>query len=228
MPNHKDKRIALIVGATGTLGKAIINNLISKNIQLILVAKNIDKLENLYNDIIDSSFLKPLIIPLDLNHGRSIDKLGGKVFEKYKKLDILINCSSFYPKLSPINHILPKDFSKIININITASWQLIRSFDPLLRFSKYGRAYFFICKQKIYQEPYFSTYALSSISIESLIKSWQKEIKKTNIIASTYDPGPIISKLRSSAFPGESIKNINTAKNAATSFINLLEESYES
>ena len=42
-------------------------------------------------------------------------------------------------------------------------------------------------------------------SIESLIKSWQKEIKKTNIIASTYDPGPIISKLRSSAFPGESI-----------------------
>ena len=37
-----DKRIALIVGATGTLGKAITNNLISKNIQLILVAKNTD------------------------------------------------------------------------------------------------------------------------------------------------------------------------------------------
>ena len=45
-----DKRIALIVGATGTLGKAITNNLISKNIQLILVAKNADRLEKLYND----------------------------------------------------------------------------------------------------------------------------------------------------------------------------------
>ncbi len=223
-----DKRIALIVGATGTLGTAIINNLSSKNIQLILVAKNTERLENLYSKIIDTSFFKPIIIPLDISHGRSVDKLGGKIFEKYKKLDILINCSSFYPKLGPINHILPREFSKILNINILASWQLIRSFDPLLRFSNYGRAYFFVCKKKEYNEPYFSSYALSSSAIESLIKSWQLEIKKTNLKVTTYDPGPIISKLRRTAFPGENIKNINTAKNAANNFINLLEKSYKS
>jgi len=223
-----DKRIALIVGATGTLGKAITNNLISKNIQLILVAKNTDRLEKLYDEIKDKALLRPKIIPLDLNHSRSIDKLGGIIFDKYKKLDLLINCASFYPKLSPINHILPKEFHKIININILANWQLIRAFDQLLKFSKYGRAYFFICKQKVYNEPYFSSYALSSHAIESLINSWQKEIKKTNIKVSTYDPGPIKSKLRSSAFPGENKKIINTAKLAAKKFINMIEDSYES
>ena len=223
-----DKRIALIVGATGTLGKAITNNLISKNIQLILVAKNTDRLEKLYNEIKDKALLRPKIVPLDLNHSRSIDKLGGIIFEKYKKLDLLINCASFYPKLSPINHILPKEFHKIININIVANWQLIRAFDQLLKFSKYGRAYFFICKQKVYNEPYFSAYALSSHAIESLINSWQKETKKTNIIVSTYDPGPIKSKLRSSAFPGENKKIINTAKVAAKKFINMIEKSYQS
>ena len=71
-----DKRIALIVGATGTLGKAITNNLISKNIQLILVAKNTDRLEKLYDDIKNKALLSPKIIPLDLNHSRSIDKLS--------------------------------------------------------------------------------------------------------------------------------------------------------
>ena len=223
-----DKRIALIVGATGTLGKAITNNLISKNIQLILVAKNTDRLEKLYEDIKNKALLSPKIIPLDLNHSRSIDKLGGIIFEKYKKLDLLINCASFYPKLSPINHILPKDFYKIININIVANWQLIRAFDPLLRFSEYGRAYFFICKQKVYNDPYFSSYALSSHAIESLINSWHKETTKTNIKVSTYDPGPINSALRSSAFPGENKKIINTAKVAAKNFINFMEDSYES
>ena len=29
-----------------------------------------------------------------------------------------------------INHITPKIFNKIVNINITANWQLIRAFDP--------------------------------------------------------------------------------------------------
>ena len=222
------KRIALVVGATGTLGKAITKNLISKNIQLILVANNSDRLEKLYEEIIEKALLRPKIVPLDLNHSRSIDKLGGIIFDKYKKLDILINCSSFYPKLSPINHILPKEFNKIININITANWQLIRSFDPLLRYSKYGRAYFFICKQKTYLEPYFSSYALSSNAIESLINSWKKEITKTNIKASVYDPGPINSKLRNSAFPGEIKKNINTAEIASAKFIKILENSYDS
>ena len=223
-----NKRIALIVGATGTMGKAITNNLISKNIQLILVAKNTDRLEKLYDEIKDKALLRPKIIPLDLNHSRSIDKLGGIIFEKYKKLDLLINCASFYPKLSPINHILPKEFHKIININIVANWQLIRAFDQLLKFSNYGRAYFFICKQKVYNEPYFSSYALSSHAIESLINSWQKETKKTNIKVSTYDPGPIKSILRSSAFPGENKNKINTAKVAAKKFINMIENSYES
>jgi short-subunit dehydrogenase len=223
-----DTRIALIIGATGTIGKEIVENLISKNIKLILVSKNSDKLDKLYNKIINTALLKPLIMPLDISHGRSIDKLGGIVFEKYKKLDLLINCSSFYPKLSPINHILPKDFNKIIKINISANWHLIRAFDPLLRFSNHGRAYFFVCKQKIYSEPYFSSYSLTSNSIDSLIKSWQKEIKKTDIKVNTYDPGPIISNLRSNAFPGENKNKLNTAKYAAISFINLLEESYES
>lgn len=219
-------RLALIIGATGTLGKAITKKLASQNIQLILASRNIDKLEKLYEQIINISILKPIIITLDLSHGRSIDKLGGKIFEKYKKLDILINCSSFYPKLSPIHHINPKEFSKLININISANWQIIRSFDPLLRLSKYGRAYFFICKRKTYNEPYFGSYVLSSNAIEALIKSWKKEIKKTNIIVSTYDPGPVDGALRNSAFPGENKNNVNTAELSAKHFINLLEKSY--
>ena len=88
--------------------------------------------------------------------------------------------------------------------------------------------YIFICKQKVYNDPYFSSYALSSHAIESFINSWHKETTKTNIKVSTYDPGPINSALRSSAFPGENKKIINTAKVAAKNFINFMEDSYES
>ena len=222
-----NKRIALVTGATGTLGKAIINSLITNNIEIVLVSKDIKKLEKLYDEICTIAIHKPSMIPIDLSYGRSIDKLGGKIFEKYKKLDILISCSSFFPKLSPINHILPKDFYKIININITANWHLIRSFDPLLRLSKYGRAYFLICKQKTYNEPYFGAYSLTSSSIESMIKNWQQEIKKSNIQVNTFDPGPILSNLRQNSFPGENTDKLNTAENAAYKFISLLEKSYK-
>ena len=222
-----NKRIALVTGATGTLGKAITYSLITKNIELVLVSKDTKKLEILYDDIITTAVFKPTIIPLDLSHGRSIDKLGGKIYEKFKKLDILISSSSFFPKLGPINHITPKDFNRIVNINITANWQLIRAFDPLLRLSNYGRAYFLTCKQKVYKDAYFSAYSLTSSSIESMIKNWQSEIKKTSIKVNTFDPGPVLSTLRNSAFPGEKKSKLQTPQKAASKLIRLLEKSYK-
>ena len=222
-----NKRIALVTGATGTLGRAITYSLITKNIEVILLSKDIKKLEILYDEVITAAAYKPTIIPLDLSHGRSIDKLGGRIYEKFKKLDILFSCSSYFPKLSPINHITPKDFNKIVNINITANWQLIRSLDPLLRLSNYGRAYFLTCKEKTYNGAYFSAYSLTSSSIEAMIKNWQNEVKKTNIKVNTFDPGPILSPLRNSSFPGEDKSKLKTPQKAATQFINLLEKSYK-
>jgi len=222
-----NKRIALVTGATGSLGRAITYSLITKNIEVILLSKDIKKLEILYDEVITTAVYRPTIIPLDLSHGRSIDKLGGEIYKKFKKLDILISCSSYFPKLSPINHITPKDFNKIVSINITANWQLIRVLDPLLRLSNYGRAYLLTCKEKQYKEPYFSAYSLTSSSIESMIKSWQSEIKKTNIKVNTFDPGPILSLLRNSAFPGEDKRNLKTPQKAANKLINLLEKSYK-
>ena len=69
---------------------------------------------------------------------------------------------------------------------------------------------------------------LSSNATEALIKSWKKESKRTNIIVSTYDPGPVDGALRKSAFPGENKNNVNTAELSAKHFINLLEKSYTS
>jgi short-subunit dehydrogenase len=222
-----NKRIALITGATGTLGKAIAYSLITKNIEVVLLSKDIKKLEKLYDEVISVAAYKPTIIPLDLSHGRSIDKLGGEIYKKFRHLDILVSCSSYFPKLSPINHITPKDFNKIVNINITANWQLIRALDPLLRLSNYGRAYFLTCKEKTYSEPYFSAYSLTSSSVESMIKNWQSEINKTNIKVNTFDPGPVLSPLRKSAFPGEDKKKLQTPQKAANKLINLLEKSYK-
>jgi short-subunit dehydrogenase len=222
-----NKRIALVTGATGTLGKEITYSLITKNIEVVLLSKDMKKLETLYDEIVTAAVYKPTIIPLDLNHGRSIDKLGREIYEKFKKLDILVSCSSYFPKLSPINHITPKDFNKIVNINITANWQLIRALDPLLRLSNYGRAYFLTCKEKTYSEPYFSAYSLTSSSVESMIKNWQSEINKTNIKVNTFDPGPVLSPLRKSAFPGEDKNKLQTPQKAANKLINLLEKSYK-
>ena len=220
------KKIALIFGATGCIGEAITYELAKTNIKLVLIGKSISKLEKIDDNLKKLTTTNATLVPLDLSHGRSIDKFSSIIYEKFKKIDILINSAAFFPKLSPINHIHPKDFNKIINTNIVASWNIIRVFDPLLKASNSGRAYFLVCKKKKYKEPYFTAYSLTSNAIETLIKNWRIESTKSNLTIETYDPGPVLSQLRTNSFPGENKKNLITPTVAARKFIKKLKNSY--
>ena len=42
--------------------------------------------------------------------------------------------------IAPIGHVEAKVFEKVMTINVTSTWRLIRSVDPLLRLSDAGRA----------------------------------------------------------------------------------------
>ena len=224
--NDFSSRTAIVFGATGCLGKAISFELAKLNVKLILVGQRKSKLEEIDDNIKEITNLNSTLVPLDISHTKSLEKLSPIIFNKFKKIDILINSASFFPKLSPLNHIPPKDFSKIININIIAAWNIIRIFEPLLNISDAGKAYFMICKKKKYREPYFSPYSITSNGIESLINNWKKEIIKSNLKVCCYDPGPIMSNLRKKSFPGENQDNLVTPKKAAKKFVNKLVQSY--
>ena len=36
-------------------------------------------------------------------------------------------------RLTPVSHILPTDWAEVVAVNLTASWRLIRTCEPLLR-----------------------------------------------------------------------------------------------
>tara|TARA_B100000686_G_C16709899_1_gene928476 strand:+ start:649 stop:1323 length:675 start_codon:yes stop_codon:yes gene_type:complete len=220
------ERIALVFGATGCIGEAICCELAKNKIKLILVGKNTNKLELLDDKIKKINNKNSTLVPLDLSHSRSIDKLGSVIFEKFKKIDLLINLASFFPKLSPITHISPKDFNKIININIVSAWNIIRVFDPLLKMSNNGRVYFMVCKRKKYKEPYFTSYSLTSNAIETLIKNWRMETVNSSLSIYTYDPGPVLSNLRKNSFPGENKNKLQKPSLVAKKFVKELKNSY--
>ena len=83
------------------------------------------------------------LVPLDLMDSEGIDRLGGAIYERWGKLDILLGNAGLLGATTPITHADPKkDWDKVIGVNLTANWRLTRSFDPLLRQSDAGRALF--------------------------------------------------------------------------------------
>ena len=125
-------KVALVTGASRGLGRSIAKSLALGGAELILVGRTISALEEL-DDEIKSIGSKSTIVPMDLEDNENIDILGGEINKKWGKLDILVSNAGIVGEITPISHLDPKIWNKVINLNLNVNFRLIRSFEPLLK-----------------------------------------------------------------------------------------------
>ncbi|MFV9876193.1 MAG: SDR family oxidoreductase [Rickettsiales endosymbiont of Dermacentor nuttalli] len=213
-------RIALITGSSRGIGAAVARRYIQEGAHVIAVARNATELELLdnYANEYNSSIT---IVPLDLQDFIKIDELGYEIAKRFGYIDILVGNAATLGVLSPLTHIKPSLWENIINLNLTANWRLIRSFDPLLRNSKAGRTIF--VTSSVTKEPmsYWGPYSISKSALEMLVKTYAQEISITNIKANLVDPGIVETSMLAQAFPGLDKSQIAKPENVTDIFVEL-------
>jgi NAD(P)-dependent dehydrogenase (short-subunit alcohol dehydrogenase family) len=88
-------------------------------------------------------------------------------------------------------------------LNAGANQRLVRSLDPLLRAADAGRAIFVTCAQARDARPFWGAYAASKAALEAMARTYAAEIRRTSVRVNLVDPGPMRSRLRAQAYPGE-------------------------
>ena len=161
------------------------------------------------------------MVPLDVNDGPAIDRLGGVIAERHGKLDILVGAAAILGALSPLSHIRPHIFDLVIETNVTANWRLIRSFDPLLRQSDAGRAIFVTSGVARGPRAYWGAYAVSKAALEMLAGIYAEEVKNTSVRVNILDPGAVRTAMRAEAMPGEDPETLPPPEAIADSFLEL-------
>ena len=131
-------RIALITGASRGIGRSIALRIAAEGAHCVLVAKTTGGLEEV-DDEIKALGGTATLVPMDLTDYPAIDRLGAGILDRYGKLDIFVGNAGILGKLTPVGHIQPEIWDKVIAVNLTANWRLIRSLDPLLRASDADR-----------------------------------------------------------------------------------------
>jgi NAD(P)-dependent dehydrogenase (short-subunit alcohol dehydrogenase family) len=163
------------------------------------------------------------LVPLDLADGAAIDQLGGALAQRFGRLDVLVGCAAELGPLSPLGHIEPRTFDRVMTINATANYRLIRSLDPLLRAAEAGRAIFATCAQARAGRPFWGGYAASKAALEALVMAYAAETRRTAVRVNLIDPGPLRTRLRAQAYPGEDPAKLPEPGIVANAFIALSE-----
>ncbi|WP_375451635.1 SDR family NAD(P)-dependent oxidoreductase [uncultured Devosia sp.] len=195
-------KVVLVTGASRGIGYASAREAARRGAHVVAVARTVGGLEELDDEIGDLGSSATLV-PLDLRDGDAIDRLGAAIFERWGALDGLIANAGMLGTLSPLPHIAPEEFDKVMAVNVTANYRLLRSTDLLLRQADAGRAVFVSSSAARSARPYWGLYAASKAAVDAMVKSYAGEIAQTKVRANVFYPGAVRTAMRAKAMPGE-------------------------
>lgn len=204
-------KVAVVTGASRGLGYATAIHLAKQGAHIVATARTTGGLEEL-DDAIKAVGSTATLVPMDITDGPAVDRMGAAIFERWKRLDILVGNAGILGKLTPVSHLDPKIWDDAMAVNLTANYRLIRSLDSLLQAAPHGRAVFITSGAAYKCNPYFGSYTVSKAALEALVKTYANEIATTNARANLFSPGPVRTKLRSTALPGEDPLTVPTAE----------------
>jgi NAD(P)-dependent dehydrogenase (short-subunit alcohol dehydrogenase family) len=217
-----DGRVALITGASRGIGRAVARRFAAEGAHVILVARTIGGLEEA-DDEIKALGGTATLVPMDLTDFPAIDRLGAAVYERFKRLDVLVGNAGLLGPLSPLGHIQPAVWDQVMAVNVTANWRLIRSFDPLLRVSDAGRAIFVTSGAVARRRAYWGSYVVSKAALEMLVQVYADEVAETKVRVNLINPGGTRTQMRAQAFPGEDPTTVKLPDSVTEDFVRLAE-----
>jgi NAD(P)-dependent dehydrogenase (short-subunit alcohol dehydrogenase family) len=212
-------KLALVTGASRGIGAATAESLAAAGAHVILVARTGSALEEI-EERIHAAGGTATIAPLDLTDGESIGKLSGAVAERWEKLDVLVLNAAMLGSLTPVQDIDPKEYSRLLSVNLLANQALIAAFDPLLK--KAEQADVVALTSSVGGEPraFWGAYGSSKAALEALLGAYADETAYLGRIrVHIIDPGATRTRMRALAFPGEEPESVKPPEVVASAIV---------
>ncbi|PKM13018.1 MAG: short-chain dehydrogenase [Gammaproteobacteria bacterium HGW-Gammaproteobacteria-3] len=198
--------VILITGAGGGLGGTAALALARQGAHIVLLDKNIAKLEAVYDRIVDAALPEPAMYPFDLAGASENDyqTLADTLAEKYGSLQGLLHSAVEFSAFEPIALQSTQNWGHTLNVNLNAAFLLCRVLLPVLQKSPHASIVFTSDSRARQGAAYSGAYGVSKIALEGFAGILAEELESSQKIrVNTLIPGPIDSPLRKKTYPAE-------------------------
>ena len=220
-------QIALVTGASRGIGAATAEAVAHAGAHVILTARTTKDLEAV-EDRIHAAGGTATIAPLDLTDGESIGRLATAISSRWDKLDALVLNAAMLGTLTPVPAIDPKEFAKLLTLNIGAQAALIAAFDPMLRAAAPGKLIAVTSSVSANPRAFWGAYGASKAALETLVLSYGEEQRNLGKVkVAILDPGATRTRMREKAYPGEDPMSVKPPEAVAERIAALIAQGFE-
>lgn len=218
-------RVIAITGATGGIGRAVALAAARAGAELVLIGRNVRKLQGLHAELEQIAPGKSLMAPLDLEKAiaNDYDTLAAAVLSRYGRLDGLVHCAALLGTLTPIEHYEVPTWCRVMHVNVTAAFALTQVLLPALRKSPDACVIFSTSGVGRTGRAYWGAYAVSKFAVEGMVQVLAAELSgNSNVRVYALNPGPARTPMRRAAFPSEDLESLPLPEALAGTYLRLL------
>jgi short-subunit dehydrogenase len=110
-------KVIIIVGATGGIGSALVQKLLSTSAKLVLVAKDMDRLSHFSSHLPGLQPDQILSVPVDITDPLQAEALMQKTLSHYGQIDALVNTAGA-GIMKQFNKLEPADLERMLDLNL--------------------------------------------------------------------------------------------------------------
>lgn len=197
------KKKALITGASGGLGLSFVDIFAKDGYDLVLVARNGDRLEEIKNEIEKKYDCKVTVVAKDLCEPKAAEEVYNATKEAGININVLVNNAGF----GDFGDFHKSDINKqirMVNLNCTALMHLCHLYIPEMIEKGAGNILNVDSIAAFQPGPLMSVYYATKAFVLSFSQALTRELKGTGIKVTALCPGPIRTNFDKSADLGES------------------------
>ena len=208
----KNKNI-LITGASNGIGKSLSENLSKYGANVIMLSRNENALDAIYDSLKEKYKTDPCILKCDLENidDEKSQEIANIISKNYQNLDSIIHNAAILEKMSDIESFDLQTWDKVMRVNLTSSFVLSKYLIPLMKSSTTPRIIFTTSSVGKKGKAFWGAYSVSKAGVNALSDILSDELESiSNIKVFNFDPKATKTNMRAMAYPAEdpsAIKN---------------------
>ena len=189
-----------------------------------MLDKDVHGLEQGYDDIVAAGHTEPALYPMDLQGAVPDDytQLANKLQDEFGRLDGLVHNAAQLGALVPFANFSNELWLQTVQVNLHAPYLLTTACLGLLNASKDASIIFTADEAGRKGKAYWGAYGVSKAGLEGFMQILADELEcNTPVRVNSLDPGPVLTTLYRTAYPGTNSDDLNKPVDVVNPFLYL-------
>lgn len=186
-------KVVLITGASSGIGAAAAVYLAKLGGQLVLVGRNVEKLQETAAKIQAVKGKTPLALQADMTNDQDVKRVVDDTIKKYGKINVLINNAGVL-ETGTIENTSMEQYDRVMNTNVRGVYQLTMLAVPYLKATK-GNIVNVSSVNGIRSFPGVLSYNISKAAIDQFTRCVALELALKGVRCNSVNPGVIVTDI---------------------------------